>query len=355
MTTFFHSRSGGIKRYLERKARFLSETDLEHILVIPGVKSRTYKLFKSTVYEVSSISLPKSSGYRIFSKPGQLREIIKKERPDIVELGGSFFLTPVLGFEDLRLVIFYHSHLEEYLSFLPAGKLIRRIFGKRLTLDFLKRAKFVITPSLKIEDLLRQYGVRNIATVPLGVDPELFYLSGGQTSGRERTKVLYSGRLSKEKGIDLLIEIIKILPKEKYEMWIAGYGPERRRIQKLCQMRENVTYLGYISDEKELARFYRLGDIFLSTSPFETFGLSFIEAQACGCALVARDLGLETQPFKDFLVRDGKLEDYISALDLASRERNWDFKEALSKLIRERFSWKRSFEKLLEVYRNFCG
>ena len=65
----------------------MKNQDLEHVVVVPGKKPKTYTVGRSRFYELSSFGL--IGGYRFFSSVKEINRIIEEEKPDVVELGGN--------------------------------------------------------------------------------------------------------------------------------------------------------------------------------------------------------------------------------------------------------------------------
>jgi glycosyltransferase involved in cell wall biosynthesis len=99
-------------------------------------------------------------------------------------------------------------------------------------------------------------------------------------------KVLYAGRQTKEKGIDLLIETFKRARAldPRLHLLLAGGGPEQARLRS--ELGEHATSLGWLEGE-ELARAYASADAFLFCSRTDTFGQVIVEAQASGLPVVS--------------------------------------------------------------------
>lgn len=97
----------------------------------------------------------------------------------------------------------------------------------------------------------------------------------------------FAGRLTSNKGVGHLIYIMERLQSEPIKFLIAGLGPYEQvlnaRIQHLG-LEDKVLQFGFLND---LPRFYHSVDVFVSPSLFESFGLVQLEAQACGCPVVA--------------------------------------------------------------------
>ena len=105
--------------------------------------------------------------------------------------------------------------------------------------------------------------------------------------------LLYVGRLDYYgKGIDLLLEIMVHLPSD-WKLLLVGDGSDeaiiKNKIQEL-ELKEKVILAGF-ADEKKLATYYVQSDILLSTSRWEGFGLTILEAMTFGLPVVAFDNG----------------------------------------------------------------
>ncbi|SNZ14433.1 glycosyltransferase [Hydrogenobacter hydrogenophilus] len=354
---YFHDKSGGIKRYLLEKSSYLKDKPVEHVVILPGRKKNLQYINSTKVYQLPSFPIPMTGGYRFFNSLRDIKEILRIEKPDIVELEGTYLPITALRSLEYRLVVFYHADVRTDLSFVPLTDGIRKKLIEYTINKKLSKADLIITPSKKQEEFLRSYGIENVQTVNLGVDTEVFnpskrnpYINNLLGVKEETFKVIYSGRLSPEKNIDLLLEVMSMVDGVFFHFILVGDGPLRKKVEKFAKSYPNITYFGYISSKEQLAELYASSDVFLSTSNSETYGLAFLEAQACGCILVAPDLELETQPFKEFLVKDQKPESFYSALVKAVNHQNFYTRQSISAYIQENFSWERTFSRLVEVY-----
>ena len=98
--------------------------------------------------------------------------------------------------------------------------------------------------------------------------------------------VLYVGRLTKEKGADLLADAFLAARERdpRLHLCLAGGGPEEQRCASGSA--SHATFLGWLEGE-ELARAYASADLFLFASRTDTFGQVLLEAQASGLPVVA--------------------------------------------------------------------
>ncbi|HWM63975.1 MAG TPA: glycosyltransferase [Solirubrobacterales bacterium] len=99
-------------------------------------------------------------------------------------------------------------------------------------------------------------------------------------------KVLYAGRLTREKGVDLLAEsFLKARRLEpRLHLLLAGGGPEEAELR--TRLGEHATFLGWLEGE-DLARAYASADLFLFCSTTDTYGQVVVEAGASGLPVVA--------------------------------------------------------------------
>src|SRR5262249_51100687 len=102
-------------------------------------------------------------------------------------------------------------------------------------------------------------------------------------------------RLSRQKGLDHLIEIFRRLRERRprLRLLIAGDGPERRRLEERVSqlgLASSIELLGYVP-HRDLADHYSRASVFVSTSAYEPFGLPTLEAMASGCPVVVSPLG----------------------------------------------------------------
>ncbi len=167
-------------------------------------------------------------------------------------------------------------------------------------------------------------------------------------------KVLYAGRLTREKGADLLAESFLRAHEAdpRLHLLLAGGGPEEDELRE--RLGDRATFLGWLSGE-DLPRAYASADAFLFASSTDTYGQVILEAAASGLPIVAvaeggpaalienRHTGLLCRPDADHLA--GTL------LQLASSPRlRRQLGDAAARAARAR-SWERSMAQLGAGYR----
>ena len=120
-------------------------------------------------------------------------------------------------------------------------------------------------------------------------DPDLAAIGALPTNG-DRRHVLYAGRLTTEKGIDLLADAFLAARRRdpRLHLVLAGDGPERAALTR--RLGDAATFLGWVRGD-DLADVYANADAFLFASETDTFGQVILEAQASGLPVIAVDAG----------------------------------------------------------------
>jgi glycosyltransferase involved in cell wall biosynthesis len=229
--------------------------------------------------------------------------------------------------------------------------------------DDLRSADALVADGWAAEHLPARLG-RAIAHVPKGVDAAHFTPDGPRRRvdlGLEDTPVILSvGRLVPIKNAQLLIDALPGVRARVpgAHLLLIGDGPDRTALERHASalgIRHAVTFAGYVP-LSELPAWYRSADVFALSSQFDNSPNVVLEAMACGLPVVATDVGgvrgfVETGRGGD-LVPGGDVEGLAGALArwLESRERRQAACAHNRRVIRERYSWRASAKRLLEVY-----
>jgi alpha-1,6-mannosyltransferase len=274
---------------------------------------------------------------------------------------GAALGIPVIGF--------YHSHFPE--AYIRS---VRRLFGEALTeffVDFSKRYvrnlynrfERTIVPSPALGALLAQWGVRNVVHSDLGVDTSVFQpvpADGEDVRGEfgiplERTLLLYIGRLAQEKNTRTLLAAFRLLPQERFHLFVVGDGLQRGEVESFSRDPQSaITWLPYCADPASLAALYRAADLFVHPGVQETFGLVTLEAQACGTPVI----GIRGS-YMDRIVHSDQMSwahansprALAGAILGAAARLPFHDPEQLHASIAAQYSWSKVFARLFDVYR----
>jgi glycosyltransferase involved in cell wall biosynthesis len=143
------------------------------------------------------------------------------------------------------------------------------------------------------EDLVRR-GLReqDITVIHNGVDTDVFRPDPAGTRFAEPT-LLYLGRLQRYKRVDLVLRAVALLAARgvAVRLLVAGKGSARAGLERLRDrlgLERQVSFLGFVDDAEKL-RLLRNAWVHVFTSPREGWGISNLEAAACGTPTVASD------------------------------------------------------------------
>lgn len=256
-------------------------------------------------------------------------------------------------------------------------------FTERIEKEFLvyRNCDHVIATTEQQVDLINEdYGIPrdHITMIPPGIDEQRF--TPAQPSrireirehlGFREHDVYCVGRAATNKGIDLLIESLptlrELVPDARLQLAIgAGSDRDRERIGEWKALAdqlgvtEQVRWLGYIADE-DLADHYRAAGVFALSSRYEPFGMTAIEAMACGTPTVVTVHGglHEAVDFGNHaLFADPKVPGEFAAL-LAMPMRHPRLQERLSiegaRFARRQFGWTGIARRTLSLFDRFRG
>jgi len=102
-------------------------------------------------------------------------------------------------------------------------------------------------------------------------------------------QIIFAGRLSKEKGTEVLLEVCKSLP-DDIDIIILGKGPEEDKIKTMANSQKNIHFLGYLPKENTIP-LIRGSDILIQPSLNEGISSTILEAMICKIPIIATDIG----------------------------------------------------------------
>jgi glycosyltransferase involved in cell wall biosynthesis len=254
----------------------------------------------------------------------------------------------------------YHTELGAYAGLRSGDRRLRAGMDAGLT-AFYGLCSVVLSPSDPADESLRALGIpsarigrwdRGVDTARLTPAPRAPLARPGELT------VFYAGRLTKEKGVDLLADAFLRAHRRdpRLRLALAGGGPDERALRE--RLGDRATFLGWLEGEA-LARAYASADMFLFASSTDTFGQVILEAQASGLPVVAVGEGGPRALIEDGrtgLLRPADPEALAAALcELAAapvlRRR---LAAAALEAVRGR-TWGRALERLAEGYRLALG
>jgi glycosyltransferase involved in cell wall biosynthesis len=178
--------------------------------------------------------------------------------------------------------------------------------------NILKSADRVIVHSYHMNRITNYYGVKKCEVIPNAIDDYWHqnYIEEKKTTNdiinKHNYNIFYHGRLSWEKGVDILIESVENYIKNNPNtiLYLAGEGPQRKKLEYLCSnlnIEKNVIFLGRL-DKKQIKFFLENVDVAVYPSRFDSFSLAVLEALTCAnCPVyISKNIGI-----CDFVVLEG--------------------------------------------------
>ena len=225
--------------------------------------------------------------------PGEVRRCVAAGEVDLVveALNKVPFLSPLYAKVPVLAI---HHHLHGRTAFRqvnPALALGAISLELLLPLVYRQVQMLTISHSSKGELVWRGLPEEHIDVVPCGIDHEIH--RPAPLEGREPI-VLSVGRLEPYKRLDLLVRAFALAHAARPDarLVILGRGQEEQRLRDLAaqlRLEGAVTFGGYVSEAEKVAWMQRAA-LFVQCSRKEGWGLTVVEAQACGAPVIATDV-----------------------------------------------------------------
>ena len=306
----------------------LSELQIDDI---PIKNFRPIGEFELPEYELQKLSFPPIL---------QMLDYIQRERftEIIISTPGPIGLTALLAAKMLNLQTsgIYHTDFPQYIRILTEDSFLESVAWRYMhwfygQLD----SVFVNSEEYRQSWINRGLDPAKLKIFPRGLDTELFTPARRDPAFWEKfrptngeVRLLYVGRISKEKDLDVLAKAYRQLRDEglSIQLLIVGHGPYS---EALSETLPDAIFTGYLKG-KELATAYASADVFAFPSTTDTFGNVIIEAQASGVPVIVSDSGGPKELVEDnvngLITKSHDVEDFSRAIrelvvDPARRER----------------------------------
>ncbi len=293
--------------------------------------------------------------YYIFRLHGKFDAIIDSEN-------GIPFFSPLYSFKPKFLLI-HHVHQEVFRKSLkpPFSWLALFLEAKLMPLVYKSVQVVTVSPSSKEEILRHKLTKKEPMIVYNGVD------LGKYKPGIKSMipSVLYLGRLQSYKSLHILIKAAKKISESipEVEFIIAGEGEERRKLEKYAEnlgMKNKILFTGKVEEDMKIKLFQKAW-VFVNPSFMEGWGITTIEANACGTPTVASNVpGLRdsiNNPSTGFLVPYGDADEFANKiLELITNENlRKNFSQEAIKWAYQ-FTWEKSAQSFYElIEKSFAG
>ncbi|HCE07680.1 MAG TPA: hypothetical protein DIT28_02340 [Oxalobacteraceae bacterium] len=287
---FYAAQGGGVSTYLNAKMRWLTrQSGIQHTIISPSVPSSNSAL---SVLSLPSFSLPGVPRYRFPQSVGAAAHLLRTLQPDLIEIGdaGPCAWAALKAKRALRVpvVATYHSDLPQLIES-RFGSAVSQLARKYLV-QLYRRCDMLLAPSNMMVQQLAMMGLPDAIHQPLGIDSTVFCPQHYDSTLREQLGIprdsrllIYAGRFTREKKLDVLIDAVSRLG-PPYHLLLVGDGAVLPRTSQ-------TTFIEFVRSARSLARLLASCDVLVHPGDCETFGLIVLEAMACGLPVVGTSAG----------------------------------------------------------------
>ena len=356
MEGYYLPHIGGIERYSDNLAKQLTKMGYRVLIVttqheknLPQQEETAY----ATIYRLPIYGLF-SSRYPIIKKNKEYKQILEKleqEKIDFILLHTRFQLTTLFGAKFAKLHKIPCCVLEHGSSHFTVYHQVLDFFGHIYEHLLTNRIKSLVSDfygvSKACNEWLKHYHIQAKGVFYNAIaqeEYETYKIPEDKRLSKEKQdtiKILYVGRLLKDKGILLLLEAYHHL-KEKYpniELYLAGDGP----LQETLEQEKDIGLLGRL-DHAEVMQWYQKADILVNPSYSEGLPTVLLEAGLMKSCILATPVGGTKE-----IIEDGKnglfcdttvesVEEKLETLLLQPDLRE-KMAQEIHHTIKEKFSW----------------
>lgn len=290
----------------------------------------------------------------------RLHKIIQEFRPDVIETEHVWLMGYVLN--ELGYTYIVGAHNSDQMGYRYDSRM------RPYAVSCAQNAAYIFSISEAVKtDCLDLYGVpeKKVIVIPNGFDNEIFrprrlskgkiFADHGLDADVSLPVVTFAGKMSKTKGVDVLLEAnAKLQKRLAYTLLLFGSGDIKDVLDRPPTREEKLGayFIGHVTQDV-LAEFHNIADFSVLPSRNEGFAVAALEAMGCGLPVVATDIPAlknlivgKTAPVKN----PGALAEAMeSMLNLSSEEKKSlkekSYKKALG------YSWKRNVEIRLNYYK----
>ncbi|MFI9820082.1 glycosyltransferase [Streptomyces sp. NPDC052013] len=351
LANFVAPASGGLRTALRELGKGYRAAGHEPVLVVPGERESDRETEQGRVITLPGPQLPGTGGYRVLTDKRRLAGLLGELAPDRLEVSDRTTLRWTGRWarrERIPAVMVSHETADGVLRTwgLPEGA-ARRAADALNTRTAHTYARVVCTTEFAAREFVR-IGARNVVRAPLGVDLVERNPALRDPGLRERyarageTLLVMCSRLSVEKRPGTALDAVQALAPRgrRAVLVVAGDGPLRARLEQRARERAlPAVFLGHVRDRGLLGALQASADVCLAPGPAETFGLSALEAMACGTPVVASaSSALPEVIGAAGAVADDRGEAFADAVELVLAAREEDRREA-ARARAECFGW----------------
>lgn len=228
----------------------------------------------------------------------------------------------------------------------------------------LRRVDGAVALSGQIREELTAAGMKKgkVQIIPNGIDTSVYRPLDSEARMEKRRMLglegydhvlVFTGRLTRQKGLDLLFRALSDIRKENYILIIAGRGEMEPCLRSLAEELEITEKIRFCGPVKDVLSLYQAGDIFVLPSRDEGLSNSLLEAMSAGMRVVATGISGSSEVIEDgksgILVPPGHEKALAGALQKAFSDDYLMGRRARDRIVAD-YSIHRIAEEYLSLY-----
>ena len=359
VTEFYYPHLGGVTEHVHHLALELRRRGHDVTILTSHMKGEgvdpphVRRVGTSRVIYSNGAFARVTTGWRLTDR---IEALLRDVRAELVHVqdGTAPVLGPLAadaaGRLGLPVVATFHSWFPRSLGY----RVFRRPLQRRLD-----RLAGRIAVSEPVVRALSRYFRGPWEIIPNGVDVDLFHPNGRHpTDYLERgPRLLFLGRLDPRNGLDTVLAAMPVILDRfpRTQLWIAGDGPLRRVYERAARpLGAAVRFVGRVNGERP--HYYGTADLYLCPTTKASFGITLLEAMACGTPFLASDIigfrELVNGGAEAVLVPPRRPEVWADAVaDLMGDPARRAAMGAAGRSKAAEYAWPRVADRILEVYR----
>jgi len=373
---FIPSEFGGIKIQSYYLSRQLVKRGHEVTVYTSNARDSRTNLDRKGLYDIDGIKVVYFNNYLpnkwlpLFFTPSMVRPLRDElQKYDIVHQHGirtfqSIAAHYYCGKYDMPYVLSPHGSLPQIPNWVTFKKIYDYVFGHKVLVE----ASRVIALTPAEAEQCRKAGIKESQIVQStnGIDIDEFEQLPERGAFRrkycikEKSIVLFLGRIHKIKGLDILAAAFAELLRGRQDVRLVivgqdyGYLTQLKKNLRILNIEDKVTFTGFLSGRAKIQA-YVDSDVYVVPSVYESFSTTALEALACGIPVIVTDrcgiadvIGGQA----GLVVPYDKEQLQHALMHMLGNDRiRLQFGEKGKLLVREKFNWEKIAEQMERVYR----
>ncbi len=287
-----------------------------------------------------------------------VKKIVEDFKPDILHAhyASSYGLLGALTFFQPYIISVWGTDVLQF----PYDSFIN---SSILKFNF-KRAKEILATGKYLAEETSRFSNKKVTITPFGVDTNIFKPMQKKNEFEDFLVIGVIRRLEENYGIERLIRAFKLVlekfPDKKLKLLIVGDGSLKNHLINLTHellISDDVVFTGYIEYEK-IVEYHNSCDISVVPSIRESFGVSALEASACGKPVIVTNAGGLPETVIDgstgLIVEKDNIKQLASALEklIIDEQLRKTFGENGREMVKQKYEWNNCVELMLNIYNN---